>query len=101
MKNKSSENHSKKHAQRGLAVFFIILILLSVPAYWLRIKGISSFAILFPPAVASIITRLILKEGFQDVSFSFRGHNLRKAYLIAFLFPMALALIAYGITWLT
>lgn len=77
------------------------MIVLSVPAYWLRIRGITPFSILFPPAIASIITRLMLKEGFQDVSFSFRGHNLRKAYLIAYLFPMAVSLIAYGFTWIS
>lgn len=94
------ERNSKKQAQRGLAVFFTLLILLAIPAYWLRIAGTAPLAILFPPAIASIITRLILKEGFRDVSFSFRGHNLRKAYLVAYLFPMAVALIAYGFTWI-
>ena len=91
----------RKSAQRGLVVFFILLIVLSIPAYYLRIKGIFPFAVLFPPAIASIITRLVLREGFRDVSFSFRGHNLRKDYLIAYLFPMALVLIAYGFTWIS
>ncbi len=58
---------SRKQAQLGLAIFFTLLIVLAIPAYWLRIKGITPFAILFPPAIASIITRLILREGFQDV----------------------------------
>ena len=93
--------YSKKHAQRGLSIFFTLLIILAIPAYWLRLKGINQLAILFPPAIASIITRLILREGFQDVSFSFRGRNLRKAYLIAYLFPMVVALIAYGFTWIS
>jgi len=90
-----------KQAQRGLAIFFTLLIVLTIPAYWLRIKGISPFAILFPPAIASIITRLTLKEGFGDVSFGLRGRHLRKVYLIAYLFPMAVALIAYGFTWMS
>jgi len=96
-----SEEYSKKQAQRGLVLFFVILIVLSIPAYWLRIRGISPFVIIFTPAIASIITRLILKEGFRDVSFRFRGHNLRKSYLIAYLFPMAVVLIAYGFTWIS
>lgn len=95
------EKSSKKQAQRGLLLFFVLLILLAVPAYWLRIKGISQTAILFPPAVASIIARLILREGFRDVSFGWRGHNLRKAYCIAYLFPMVVFGIAYGFTWIT
>ena len=98
---KKSKEYSKKQAQRGLVIFFTLLIVLSIPAYWLRIRGITPFAILFPPAIASIITRLILKEGFRDVSFSFRGYNLCKSYLIAYLFPMAVALIAYGFTWIS
>lgn len=98
---KKSENYSKKQAQRGLFIFFAFLIVLSIPAYWLRIKRIAPFAIHFTPAIASIITRLILREGFRDVSFSFKGHNLRKSYLIAYLFPMAVALIAYGFTWIS
>jgi membrane protease YdiL (CAAX protease family) len=98
---KKSEEYSKKQARRGLVIFFTLLIVLSIPAYWLRIKGITPFTIIFTPAIASIITRLILKEGFRDVSFSFRGDNLCKAYLIAYLFPMAVALIAYGFTWIS
>lgn len=95
------EKNSKKQAQRGLTIFFTLLLILAIPAYWLRIAGVTPLAILFPPAIASIITRLILKEGFRDVSFSFRGHNLRKAYLVAYLFPMVVALIAYGFTWVS
>lgn len=98
---KKSGEYSKKQAQHGLVIFFALLIVLSIPAYWLRIRGITPFAILFPPAIASIITRLILKEGFRDVSFSFRGHSLHKAYLLAYLFPMAVALVAYGFTWIS
>ena len=96
-----SKPKTKKQAQRGLVIFFVILIVLSIPAYWLRIKGISPFVIIFTPAVASIITRLILKEGFREVSFSFKGYNLRKSYLIAYLFPMAVSLIVYGFTWIS
>jgi len=96
-----TERNSKEQAQRGLAVFLALLLVLAIPAYWLRIRGIAPFAVLFPPAIASIITRLVLKEGFRDVSFSLRGHNLRKAYSIAYVFPMAVALIAYGFTWIS
>jgi len=91
----------RKRAQLGLAIFFALLILLSVPAYLLRIRGIASLAVLFPPAIASIIARLILREGFRDVSFTFRGRSLRKAYAIAYLLPMAVAFIAYGLSWVS
>lgn len=96
-----AKRKKKQEAKFGLAVFFVILILLTIPSYWLRIKGNMPFVILLPPAIASIITRLILREGFKDVSFSFRGRNLRKAYLIAYLFPMAVALLAYSFTWVS
>ncbi len=96
---KSLNHDTGEQARLGLTLFFILLILLSVPAYWLRIKGNYPFVILFPPAIASILARLILKEGFGDVSFRLRGHNLGRAYLTAYLFPMILALTAYGVTW--
>lgn len=91
----------QKEAKTGLAVFFIILIVLSIPAYWLRINGMMPMAIIFTPAIASIITRLIRKEGFKDVSFRFLGQNNGKSYLTAFVFPMAFVLIAYGFAWIS
>ncbi|KAM3108212.1 CPBP family glutamic-type intramembrane protease [Phormidesmis sp. 146-33] len=50
--------------------------------------------------MASIIARLVLREGFSDVSFSFSQRRERWAILFAFLFPISVGLVTYGIAWI-
>lgn len=52
------------------------------------------------PALASIVTRLVLKEGFADVSFRARRATLREL-AVAWLYPLPVAFLAYGLAWAT
>lgn len=55
-------------------------------------------AIMFAPGVAAVVTRLLLCEGFADVSFRL----VRPRWIgLAVLFPLAAALAAYLAAWLT
>lgn len=53
------------------------------------------------PAVAAVITRLALREGFRDVSFRLGGRQGLKALGLALVFPVLVGAIAYGIAWAT
>jgi membrane protease YdiL (CAAX protease family) len=56
---------------------------------------------MFAPAAASVVARLVLREGFADVSFRFGGRRTLKAILLAVVFPIVIGLVAYGIAWAT
>jgi CAAX protease family protein len=58
-------------------------------------------ALMWTPALASLIARLLLREGFADVSFRIGGRRGWRAIGTALIFPIILGLIAYGIAWTT
>jgi membrane protease YdiL (CAAX protease family) len=69
----------------------------------LMIRGSSSWvwALMWTPAAASVVARLVLREGFGDVSFRLGGRRGSKAIGLALIFPIVVGLIAYGIAWTT
>lgn len=94
-----------RYAQRSLTIFFAILVPLSIVLETLLITGNQSFWIMallaWTPAIASIISRLILREGFADVSFRLGEWRGLWAILVALVFPIGVGAIAYGIAWTT
>ena len=67
-------------ARRGLAVYFALIVVLSgsVEAYMImnpEVFGTTAgiLTLMWTPALASVIARLVLREGFSDVSFRFGG----------------------------
>jgi membrane protease YdiL (CAAX protease family) len=60
-----------------------------------------SFVLMWVPAFASIIARLVLREGVADVSFRFGGRRGLKDIMLALVFPIIVGLVAYGIAWIT
>ena len=56
---------------------------------------------MFAPAAASVVARLVLREGFADVSFRFGGRRTWKMILLALAFPIIVGLVAYGVAWAT
>jgi uncharacterized protein len=99
--------NQKETARRGLAVYFILLTLGS--AYVERKilstgEGIEKtpaliFALMYVPAVASLVARLLLREGFTDVSFLLGGQEGRRALLLSWFYPALVGLFAYGVAW--
>jgi membrane protease YdiL (CAAX protease family) len=48
-----------------------------------------------------VVARLVLREGFGDVSFRVGGQRGWKAIGLALIFPLVIGLIAYGVAWTT
>jgi membrane protease YdiL (CAAX protease family) len=95
--------HTRSQARRGLTIYLIAVVLLTA-AFDVLIITINPGWILgrmFAPAVASVVARLVLREGFADVSFRFGGRRTWKYLGLALVFPIAIGLIAYGIAWTT
>lgn len=93
---------SKKQALNGLAIYFVFLVPLSALFEALIIFGKDWVPLLmWTPAFASIVARLILREGIGDVSFRVGGWLGWKAILFAIAFPIIIGTIAYGIGWAT
>ena len=75
----STDGDTQRNARRGLAIYFAIVVVLSA--------AIEGFIILNPsmdgliavlmlvPTIASVVARLLLREGFSDVSFRFGGRR--------------------------
>jgi CAAX protease family protein len=90
-------------ARRGLAIYFAFLVPLSAAFETLMILDSLSWfwALMWTPAAASVVARLILREGFADVSFRIGGCRGWKAVMLALSFPIIFGLISYGIAWVT
>ena len=97
------ESNPGPRARRGLAIYFAVLVPLSAVFQALMIRGSLSWvwALMWTPAAASVVARLVLREGFADVSFRLGGRRGWKAVGLALIFPIVLGLIAYGIAWTT
>jgi len=55
----------------------------------------------FGPALSSLVARWAQDEGFDDVSFRFRGDWIVRAMIIAWMWPVAAGLVVYGLAWLS
>ncbi|GAC1682112.1 MAG: hypothetical protein PVS3B1_23020 [Ktedonobacteraceae bacterium] len=100
----TAHNERKTQAQRGLILFFTLLLSLSTLFYWLIIVKHDAFAMLFfmwIPGSAAIATHLLLREKFTVPSLPLSGRRLLQAAGIAVLTPLAIGLLAYGLAWKT
>ncbi len=92
----------KKHARYGLITFFALLIPLSALCQlWTILSAdmLSGFFLMWTPAIATLVTRLVRREDFLDISFRFEGKKMPEALLSAFLVPALVGLTAYGLAW--
>ena len=98
-----------RRARLGLAIFFVVLIAIDAPffawlyahradldKYWLLIN-----LYCWSPAIASLVARLVLREGIGDVSFRLNWHTCRTPLLIAGMVAPVICLLAYGFAWWT
>ncbi|EOQ23545.1 CAAX amino protease [Bacillus cereus BAG3O-1] len=99
--------HNKDKIQRakiGLLFFLSILIITSIILNVAVIitKSMPLIVVyMFTPVFSSILTRIILKEGFKDVSFSLGNLKIWKGIGFALLIPMVICGITYSIAWLS
>jgi len=91
-----------RRARRGLAIFFGVLVLASTPLHVdIVLHGLapSSFLpLVWVPCLASVVARFVLREGFGDVSFRF-DRRVAWAMVPALIYPVVVALPAYGLAW--
>ncbi len=96
----------RRRARRGLTVYFAVVVVLSVLFEGIivsrpDINGPFIAALMWVPALASVVARLVLREGFSDVSFRFGGRRTWRAIALALIFPTVIGLAAYGVAWTT
>lgn len=95
-------------ARKGLLVFFALVALGSGVFQGLILRSgrpVGSdpwlvYGLMWTPGVASIVARLVFREGFRDVSFRL-GAAAWKAIGLAWLLPVAIGGCAYGVAWAT
>jgi membrane protease YdiL (CAAX protease family) len=100
----TEEGDTRLRARRGLAIYFAVLVPLTA-VFQAIIISTGNFswiwALMWTPAAASVVARLVLREGFADVSFRLGGRRGWKAIGLALIFPIVIGLIAYGFAWMT
>lgn len=98
---------TRAQARRGLAIYLGAVVVMSAalegwiithgglagPARWLILP------LMYVPLVSSVIARLIGREGFRDVSFRWGGRTGTRASLAAWLLPVLVGFLAYGVAW--
>ena len=100
---------SRTRARRGLAIFFPVLILCS--AYLERQIYLAGgdigkhvgliYSLMWSVTFASVIARVILREGPGDISFRWGGWAGTRAFLVAWVLPVIVGTVAYGVSWRT
>jgi uncharacterized protein len=91
-------------ARQGLAIYFGMVVLLSAVFQVLLIKTgtwVWVIPLMWSPAVASMVARLVLGEGFADVSFRVGGRRGWQAIAVAVVFPVVIGLPVYSLAWTT
>jgi membrane protease YdiL (CAAX protease family) len=98
---------SVRRARRGLFVYLALVLLLSAPVEgWMLGRGlpigeqvVAVYLLMWIPAIASLLARLLLREGFADVSFRLGARGSFRWYGVALLFPIPVGLLSYGLAW--
>jgi membrane protease YdiL (CAAX protease family) len=92
----ATESDVRLRARRGLIIYFAVLVPLSAVFEALMISGSSSWVLglMWTPAAASVVARLVLREGFGDVSFRVGGCRGWKAIGEALVFPIIIGPVA-------
>ena len=91
-------------ARRGVVLFLILVVAFDVVLTTVTVvtgNAIWILVLMWSVAVASLICRLVLREGIRDVSFRLGGRRTLAYLAAAVLFPLMVGFIAYGIAWIT
>ena len=97
------------HSKNGLRLFFLFLLLFTALFDGLLLYTQSStilflingFFVMWVPAMASGVARLLNREDWHDLSFRWRTRPIGIACLLAILFPLVIGFLAYGTAWIT
>ncbi|MFI5960198.1 type II CAAX prenyl endopeptidase Rce1 family protein [Cryptosporangium sp. NPDC051539] len=99
-----STHDRRMKARRGLVLFLSLVAIFNLIFVAIVVETDDTrwfLALMWSVALASVICRLFLREGFRDVSFRFGGWRTLRILLAAIAYPIAIGLIAYGIAWAT
>jgi membrane protease YdiL (CAAX protease family) len=93
----------RAQARRGLLIYFALLVPLSILFEWLMITHTTLWvlALMWTPTLASLVARLVQREGVGDVSFRIGGRQGWRAIGLAFILPLLIGFVAYGVAWAT
>jgi membrane protease YdiL (CAAX protease family) len=98
-------SNDQMRARRGLLIFFSCVILLTgaIDVVVINNREFDSLALLtmLVPALSATLARLLLREGFGDVSFRLHPHRSARWIALALAFPVVVGAVAYGVAWTT
>jgi uncharacterized protein len=92
----------RRKARHGLAIYFAVLVPLSAVVSAIAIvKGSVNWAIpaMAVPALASVVARLVLHEGFAEIGWRLRDRKVLKYAGLGLLLPIVVGSLAYGTAW--
>jgi uncharacterized protein len=93
----------RARARRGLALFFPLVIVFEALCLAMLISTGSPlwiYVLMWSVALASVITRLVNREGFADVSFRFGGRRSVAWALVGLVLPLVVGALSFGPAWL-
>ncbi|MHB1417442.1 MAG: CPBP family intramembrane glutamic endopeptidase [Chloroflexota bacterium] len=95
-----------KQARQGLAIYLAIVVVASGILDWIIIQSGESTSgqgavalLMWVPGLASIVARLVQREGFHDISLRLGGRQGLRQAAIGWLFPLGVGVLAYGVAW--
>lgn len=91
-------------ARRGLLIFLALVAVLDVLFVSVIVTTgnvLWIYALMWSVAAASVICRLVLREGFGDVSFRLGGRRTLAFIVAALAFPVVVGFVAFGTGWVT
>ncbi len=93
-------------SRRSVLIFLAVLTALMIPIYVAFFRpgvGLKSIPVLiclmYAPAVASLVTRLVCREGFRDVGLRLPARAQRSAFAAALAYPFGVVFIMYAVAW--
>src|ERR687885_811053 len=90
---------TQRQARRGLAIYLAVVVVLTAlfDVLVITFNPLWILGRMFAPAAASVVARLVLREGFADVSFRFGGRRTWKTILLAVVFSIIIGVVTYGL----
>lgn len=99
---------TREQARQGLAIYLTVVVVLSalLEITIIRRGGLTNRAVIplvlmlmYVPTVASVIARLVGREGIRDISFRWGGREGTRASIAGWLLPLVIGIPVYGIAW--
>lgn len=94
----------RSRARRGVVLFLVLVAVFNAVVVVVIVRTGDArwtLALMWSVALASVICRLVLREGFRDVSFRFGGLRTLGYLVAGLVFPIVVGFLAYGVAWMT